>query len=102
MLVYGKLGLQGKEYPVEFFVNSGAIGYSFIDRLFAAKVCEHLGMEPIPLIYSRKVRRFNGKLDPRSITYCIYLNLTIGGHKELTTPILITNLSSYAAILGKG
>ena len=97
----GRLAVQDQSYPLRFLVDTGATGYAFIDRSLVPSICEHLGIEPVPLSKSKRVRGFDGQISPRPLTHCIHPNIILQGHKELTAPLFITDLGSHAAILGK-
>ena len=63
-------------------VNS-LVDYSYIgvntviNETLVPKVYERLGLQLIPLIAPKPLRRYDGKLSKKLITYYVLLNLTI-------------------------
>ena len=86
---------------MRFLIDTNTIEYAFINRSLITRIYKLLGIEPIPLIKSKRVRGYDKQIAKRPITMALYPNLVLPGHTELTTLILITNLSQYAAILDK-
>ena len=100
-LIHGHLTSQANSFPITFLADTGATGYAFVDRSLVPEICERLGIEPISLAKPKKVRGYDGKLAKKSITEAIYPNWVLLGHKQLTAPMLITDLGQHMAILGK-
>ena len=100
-LVGGSLTSQDKSYSIQILVDTGATGYAFIDRSLVSEICELLEINPIRLAKPKKLRGYDGQIAKKPITEALYPNLVLPGHKELTAPMLITDLGQHAAILGK-
>lgn len=96
----GDLTSQHYRFPIQFLVDTGASGYSFVDRSMVKPICECLHIEPIPMARRKLVRGYDGKISATPLTHCIHPNLTLQGHKELSIPMYITDLGSHPAILG--
>lgn len=88
-------------YNAQILVDTGATGYAFVDRRLMYETCSILGIDPIKLAKPRLIRGYDGQSCKKLITYALYPNLILSGHKELTVPILITDLGHHAVILGK-
>jgi hypothetical protein len=74
--------------------------YAFVDESVAQSLCEILKIEPVQLIKKRLVRAYDGRKD-QVITHAIYPKMTIQGHIESLTSMLITKLGQQALILEK-
>jgi len=82
-------------------VDTGAIGYTFINKALVPAIYDALCLDPWPLAKPKRIRGFNRVVRKKPITYTIYPTLQLDGYTELTLLILITDLGSYSAILGK-
>lgn len=96
----GELTSQHHRFPIQFLVDTGASGYSFIDRSMVKPICKRLQIEPIPMARRKLVRGYDGKISSTPLIHCIHPNLILQGYKELSIPIFITDLGSHPAILG--
>jgi len=88
-------------YSLKSLVDTEAAGYSFIDELIAQNVCDHLQIEPLPLIKPKPIREFDGHYAKKLIIHAIYSNLTVQDHMKRSAPMLITRLGQHQMILGK-
>jgi len=88
-------------YSLKSLIDTEAADYSFIDELTAQNVCDHLQIEPLPLIKPKPIRGFDGHYAKKLITHAIYSNLTVQDHMKRSAPMLITRLSQHQMILGK-
>ena len=79
-------------HHINTLIDTGAIGYAFIDELTAYTICEQLSLSPVPLTKPKPIRGFDGRI-VKPITYAIYPHLIVQDHHELTALILITTLS---------
>jgi len=81
-------------------LDTGAIGYSFIDDRAARFLCEQLTICAIPLSRPRLLNAYNGRpVSP--IIYAIYPTMIVQNLTERTMPILIIRLGNHPIILGK-
>jgi hypothetical protein len=71
--------------------DSGAGGLIFIDEVYAARVCKHLNVSPIPLDQPVPVRGYNGA-EGKPVTHLLVLNLSVDGHRQRNMPMLIVDL----------
>ena len=88
------------EIKTTSMLDTGVTGIVFIDTAMAHHVCDILQISFIQLAKLKPIRRFDSKLTP-SITYAIYLTLTVQSHIKLLASFLITKLSWHILILGK-
>lgn len=97
------LSSQDREYPVDnSLVDCGCTGaYTVINEAIVPKVCAQLQIEPLPLSVPKPLRGYDGKLSEKPITHCLLPNMSVGGHKEGTCPMLIAPLGNHDVILGK-
>ena len=100
-LVPGTLSCQEDKYQLDFLVDTGATGYAFINKALVPVICNTLSLDPLPLAKPKRIRGFDGVVRKRPITHAIYPTLQLDGYSELTLLMLITDLGSYSAILGK-
>jgi len=64
-------------YSLKSLINTEAADYSFIDKLTAQNVCNHLQIEFLTLIKAKSIWEFNDHYAKKLITHVIYLNLTV-------------------------
>ncbi len=64
-------------YLLKSLINIEAADYSFINKLIAQNVCDHLQIELLSLIKLKSIRKFNDHYTKKLITHAIYLNLTV-------------------------
>ena len=100
-VIPGVLFSQGKRYEAPLLVDTGATGYSFVNERMIKAICNAIGVSPIPLSKPKKVRGYDGQISKTPITHMILPGLELNGHKELTVPMLITDLGQHDVILGK-
>ena len=100
-VIPGVLFSQGKRYEAPLLVDTGATGYSFVNERMIKAICNAIGVSPIPLSKPKKVRGYNGQISKTLITYIILLGLELNSYKELTVPMLITDLGQHDVILSK-
>ena len=81
-------------------LDTGATGVAFIDESMARHVCNVLKVSFLPLAKPKPLKGFDGK-PARPITHAIYPTLTVQGHSELLTPMLVTSLGQHSIILEK-
>ncbi len=77
-------------YSLKSLIDIEAADYSFIDKLIAQNVCDHLQIESLSLIKLKSIREFNDHYAKKLITHAIYLNLTVQDHTIDTAFMLIT------------
>ncbi len=58
-------------------IDIEAVDYSFIDKLIAQNVYDHLQIESLSLIKLKLIRKFDDHYAKKLITHAIYLNLTV-------------------------
>jgi len=102
-VVKESLRAQKRKYSLQFLVDTGASGFSFIDRFIAYKICDFLGIQPITMPKPKTLREYDGIIAKREITQMIFPSLSLkqNNHKEPSLPIFIADLGDYRAILGK-
>ncbi len=88
-------------YSLKSLIDTEAADYSFIDKLIAQNVCDHLQIESLSLIKLKSIREFNDHYAKRLITHAIYLNLTVQDHIKCFIFMLITWLNQHQMILEK-
>jgi len=88
-------------YSLKSLIDTEAADYLFIDELIAQNVCDHLQIEPLPLIKLKSIRRFDDHYAKKLITHAIYSNLTVQDHMKRFVFILITRLDQHQMILEK-
>jgi len=88
-------------YSLKSLIDTEAADYSFIDELTAQNVCDHLQIEPLPLIKPKPIRGFDDHYAKKPITHAIYSNLTVQDHMKRSAPMLIIRLGQHQMILGK-
>ncbi len=88
-------------YSLKSLIDTEAADYSFIDELTAQNVCDHLQIEPLPLIKPKPIRGFNDHYAKKPIIHAIYSNLTVQDHMKRFASMLITRLGQHQMILGK-
>ena len=92
---------QNRSFSLRSLIDSDSAVYTIIHSNLVDKVCEKLGIQPIPLAKEKLIRDYDGKISKKIITHKILLNLIIESHKELTVPMLIADIDHHEAILGK-
>ena len=90
----------GNKINATTLVDTGAIGYGFIDKKFAEIVCQTLKIEPQRLTRSKPIQRFDGRA-AQLVTHAIYPILSLGNHSESLAPLLITKLDYHYMIVGR-
>ena len=88
------------EHNVQALVDTGVIGFAFIDEKTAQLVCEKLRINFVILPWFKHVNGFDGRL-VKSIIHVIYLTLTVQNHSELFIFMFITKIGAHSLILGK-
>ncbi len=100
-LVPGTLSYQEDKYQLDFLVDTGATGYTFINKALVPVIYNALGLDPLLLAKPKRIRGFDGVVRKKPIIHAIYPTLQLDGYTESTLLMLITDLGSYSAILGK-
>lgn len=100
-LIDATLSSQGHFYKLRPLVDSGFAAYILVHINLADQICKQLGFQPIPLAKEKLMMGYNGRMAKKAIPHQILPNLTIGGHKELTVPMLIADIGHHDVILGK-
>jgi len=100
-LIDAHLTSQNRSFSLRLLIDSGSAVYTIIHSNLVDKVCEKLGIQPIPLAKEKLIRGYDGKISKKAITHKILPNLIIGSHKELTVPMLIADIDHHEVILGK-
>jgi len=100
-LIDAHLTSQDQSFSLRPLIDSGSAAHTLIHANLANRVCEELGIQPIPLAKEKLIRGYDGKISKKVITHKILLNLIIGSHKELTVPMLIADIGHHEVILGK-
>jgi len=88
-------------YSLKSLIDIKAADYSFIDKLIAQNVCDHLQIESLSLIKLKSIREFDDHYAKKLITHAIYLNLTVQDHMKRFVFMLITQLDQHQMILEK-
>jgi len=88
-------------YSLKSLIDTEAADYSFIDKLIAQNVCDHLQIESLSLIKFKSIRKFDDHYAKKFITHAIYSNLTVQDHMKRFASMLITRLSQHQMILEK-
>ena len=88
------------EIKTSALLDTGSSGHAFIDEEFAREVCEKLDISPQELVRAKPIRGYDGKAGA-AITHAIYPTMTVNGHRENLTPLLITKLGNHKLILGR-
>jgi len=88
-------------YSLKSLIDTEAANYSFIDKLIAQNVCDHLQIESLSLIKLKSIRKFDDHYAKKLIIHAIYLNLTIQDHIKRFIFMLITQLNQHQMILEK-
>jgi len=88
-------------YSLKSLIDTEAADYSFIDKLIAQNVCDHLQIESLSLIKLKSIRKFDDHYAKKLITHTIYLNLTVQDHMKRFIFMLITQLNQHQMILEK-
>jgi len=88
-------------YSLKSLIDTEAADYSFIDKLIAQNVYDHLQIESLTLIKAKSIREFNDHYAKKFITHVIYSNLTVQDHMIDTASMLIIQLNQHQMILEK-
>ncbi len=88
-------------YSLKSLIDIEAADYSFIDKLIAQNVCDHLQIESLSLIKLKLIREFDDHYAKKLITHAIYSNLTVQDHMKRFIFMLITRLNQHQMILKK-
>ena len=88
-------------YSLKLLIDIEAADYSFIDKLIAQNVCNHLQIKSLSLIKLKSIRRFDDHYAKKLITHTIYSNLTVQDHMKRFVFMLITQLNQHQMILEK-
>jgi len=100
-LIDAHLTSQKRSFSLRSLIDSDSAAYTIIHFNLVDKVCEELGIQPIPLAKEKLIRDYDGKISKKAITHKILPNLIIGSHKELTVSMLIADIDHHEAILSK-
>lgn len=84
IVVEGSLSSPSTAIPfsLEFLVDTGATGYSFIDERIVPHVCNLLQITPLPLSRPKFLKAYNNKQTSQAVTHCLHPTMTIQGHTE--------------------
>ena len=99
LLVACTLSSGNKKLVINVLLNTGYTGYALINRGIARVLYNRLDIEPQPFLKPKTITAFNDQ-PAEQITYGVYPCLEVAGHRELTSPLLITNLGKHNMILG--
>ncbi len=77
-------------YSLKSLIDTEAADYSFINKLIAQNICDHLQIESLSLIKLKSIRRFDDHYVKKLITHAIYSNLTVQDHMKRFVFMLIT------------
>jgi len=88
-------------YSLKSLIDTEAADYSFINKLIAQNICDHLQIESLSLIKLKSIRRFDDHYVKKLITHAIYSNLTVQDHMKRFVFMLITWLDQHQMILKK-
>ncbi len=88
-------------YSLKSLIDTEAVNYSFINKLIAQNVCDHLQIESLFLIKLKSIREFDDHYAKKLITHVIYLNLTVQDHMKHFVFMLIIQLDQHQMILEK-
>ena len=88
-------------YSLKSLIDIEAADYSFIDKLIAQNVYDHLQIEFLSLIKLKSIREFDNHYAKKLITHAIYSNLTVQDHMKHFIFMLITWLNQHQMILWK-
>ena len=80
-------------------IDTGALGYAFIDIHLAQQLMELFNIATVPLSKPKPIRAYDGVYRP-PITDKLYLTLTIRKKTVCSAPFLITTLRAYSIIIG--
>ncbi len=72
---------------------------TFIDDSLISELCERFDIQSISLFKSKSIRSYDETLDRRSITYALYISVTIQEHKNEMMSLLITRLDQHKIII---
>jgi len=88
---------------LQFLIDTGASGFSFIDRSIAYKIYDFLNIQFITILKPKSLRKYNEIKAERNIIQIIFptLYLEQNNYKEPFLPIFIADLNNYKAILRK-
>ena len=100
-LIDAHLTSQNQSFSLRSLIDSDSVAHTLIHANLVNRVCEKLGIEPIPLAKEKLIRGYNGKISKKIITHKILLNLIIESHKELTVSMLIADIDHHEVILSK-
>ena len=99
LLVACTLSSGNKKLVVNVLLNTGCTGYALVNRGIARVLYNRLDIEPQPFLKTKTITAFNDQ-PAEQITYGVYPCLEVAGYRELTSPLLITNLGKHNMILG--
>ncbi len=88
-------------YSLKSLIDTEAADYSFINKLIAQNVCDHLQIKSLSLIKLKSIREFDDHYVKKLITHAIYSNLTVQDHMKHFASMLITWLNQHQMILEK-
>jgi len=88
-------------YSLKSLIDTEVADYSFIDKLIAQNVCDHLQIKSLSLIKLKSIRKFDDYYAKKLIIHAIYLNLTVQDHMKRFVSMLITRLDQHQMILEK-
>ena len=64
-------------FPFFFFINTGVTGYYFINEKVIPRIYELFQISPRKFLRSIPVKGYDGHINPKVITYSIYLTITV-------------------------
>jgi len=77
-------------YSLKSLINIEAADYSFINKLIAQNVYDHLQIESLSLIKLKSIRKFDDHYAKKLITHAIYSNRTVQDYIKRFVFMLIT------------
>ncbi len=72
---------------------------TFIDDSLISELCERFDIQSISLFKSKSIRSYDKIFDRRSITYALYISVTIQEHKNEMMFLSITHLNQHKIII---
>jgi len=100
-LINASLISQSNSFSLRSLIDSDFVVYTLIHDKLVDKVCQKLKIQFILLEKEKLIRDYDEKLDRKTITHKILLNLTIKSHNKLTMSMLIADIEHHEAILSK-
>jgi len=72
---------------------------TFIDEFLMSELCECFDIQSVSLSKSKSIQLYNEILSRKSITYALYILITIQEHKNEIMSFLITRLEQHKIII---